>query len=263
MGDSSLRSDGAENQPVPDGDYSSAFQGETDALEYDARVYGEGTYDTFAWGLQRPQLRRLFRDARGSTDEFTHLDFACGTGRILAAVEDLTTESTGIDISEEMLTAARSKVARAILRSGNIVAEPEIVGGPFDVITAFRFFLNAEPDLRDDAMVTLAGGLRDQNSRIIFNVHGSRRSLRRFAVRGRRGPFMNEMSPSEISLMVERAGLEVMSVFGFGVTPARLHRTPLARLMRAVDRLAVRVPLARHVSVDLIYVVRAARARSG
>lgn len=263
VADSSIRDDGAESQPLPGGDYSSAFQGETDALEYDARVYGDGTYDTFVWGLQRPRLRRLFRDARGSSDEFTHLDFACGTGRILASVEDLATASTGIDISEEMLAAARSKVARAILRSGDIVAEPEIMGGPFDVITAFRFFLNAEPGLRDDVMAALAGRLRDQNSRIIFNVHGSRRSVRRFAVRGRRGPFMNEMSPYEIRLMVERAGLEVVSVFGLGVTPARLHRTPLARLMRAVDRLAARVPLARSVSVDLIYVVRAARARSG
>ena len=105
-----------------------------------------------------------------------YLDFACGTGRVLSHLEKRFTESTGIDISEDMLKCASSSVSSSTLICGDLTRDPNLVNGKYDCITAFRFFLHSQQSLRYEAMHVLSEKLRDRNSILIFNIHGNRYS---------------------------------------------------------------------------------------
>ena len=50
-----------------------------------------------------------------------------------------------IDVSPDMLALAGARCPRARLIRGDVTTTPGLAPGPFDLITAFRFFLNAEP----------------------------------------------------------------------------------------------------------------------
>jgi len=185
-----------------------------------------------------------------------YLDFACGTGRIISAVEDLTTEALGIDISPLMLARAAER-ARSRLVAGDVLAQSAIADRDYDVITAFRFFLNTEPEMRSAIIRDLADRLRDERSVLVFNIHGSRRSVLALtsAYRRIRGwPPLGLMSPGEVSKLVAAAGLEIQSVSGWGMLPRRLYRSPFRRAIGSVDRGLSRLPGARFLAQDLIYI---------
>lgn len=230
------------------------------AEQYDA-VYAPSTYDSVVWGWQRPYLRRVFRSLRDHGDQLKHLDFACGTGRILADVEDLSTESVGLDISPLMLASAARRV-RSPLKCGDILQDTAIVDRNYDVITAFRFFLNAEPEIRLAVMRDLATRLRDGSSRLIFNVHGNDGSVLAVTSRYRRlrgWPPLGLLSSSEIRRIVVAAGLEIERTRGFGILPRRLYRSPIAPVVRFVDRLMSALGPLTPVSQDVVYVCRPVR----
>lgn len=65
---------------------------------YDAVVYDSASYDAFIWHLQKPILVRVFRSLASVRERLKYLDFACGTGRVIAAVEGIAAESVGLDI---------------------------------------------------------------------------------------------------------------------------------------------------------------------
>lgn len=106
--------------------YSDRFQ-EKDAVEfYDAQEYGSGSYSTAIWQLQRPVIGRILKDFRRErTEPVRLLDFACGTGRVLASLEPLVDRAEGIDVSENMVAVARTKCVKARLLVGDILASPE------------------------------------------------------------------------------------------------------------------------------------------
>jgi len=90
--------------------YSARFQ-EVEAVRfYESNEYGSGSYSTAIWQLQRPVLERILTDFRRERKEPVRLlDFACGTGRVLASLEALVDSAEGIDISENMVAMARTK----------------------------------------------------------------------------------------------------------------------------------------------------------
>ncbi len=239
--------------------YSGAFQSFDSTQKYAEVVYGRESYDSFIWTIQKKRLLAIFEGLNEIHEGgLVHFDFACGTGRIISAVETLTTKSTGIDISSIMLTIARKNVKCADLRQGDILEDPNVVGFNYDVITAFRFFLNAEPELRTSIMKVLSLRLRSSKSRLIFNIQGNSRSFRHLSIayRAKRGECHNEMSYKDVCTLVEGAGLEIESWYGFGICPRLLFRTILRPLMRVIDRFAVRLPFLKSVSYDLLFVCK-------
>ena len=138
---------------------------------YDEKLFSPGTYDSRVWQEEQKLLDRLVEawvPTRGR-----YLDFACGTGRIVAHLELRFEVSVGLDISELMLAAARQKVRKASLVYGDATRTANLIGGTFDCITAWRFFLNAQSELRDEAMAFLAGKLATPQSTLMFNIHGN------------------------------------------------------------------------------------------
>ena len=187
-----------------------------------------------------------------------YLDFACGTGRVLGFVAPYTAIAIGVDVSPSMLELARQNAPSARLLETDLTRDQTpLTGRDFDLVTAFRFFPNAEPELRRDAISALTDHLKP-GGRLVFNNHRSLSSLRHRLVRlltfGRRGH--GGMSPDEVTDLVDGAGLEIEAVSHAGVVPE--YEWLLLRprwLVEWLERLATRLPLAS-IAENLVYVCR-------
>jgi SAM-dependent methyltransferase len=228
---------------------------------YDGEVYAPGSYDDQVWSLQRPHLEALLRDFETRHGRFKYLDFACGTGRIISVGERFAGESTGVDISPHMIERAATRVSSSRLIVANILTDPSSIDADYDVITAFRFFLNTEHEMRVAVMASLASRLRTPDSLLVFNIHGNARSTLAVTSMYRRlrgwGPAWL-MSHREVRALVEGSGLEIVDRIGFGLWPRRLYRTRVGGVLRAIDRWAIARRRLRSVSHDLLYVCRKA-----
>jgi len=239
-------------------DYSKSFQDTEAAKKYEEIVYGTKSHDSFIWSLQKKCLISIVENLKRCHESLIHLDFACGTGRVISVLDGITEKSTGLDISKEMIEIAQEKVKKSDLLVGNILEEPEIVDSNYDLITTFRFFLNAEPELRESVMRSLSSRLRDKDSRLIFSIQGNSQSFRHLSIacRNWKGEQHHEMSLRDVRRLVEDAGLVIESWYGFGVSPALLHRTMLSPLVKLVDRVAIKLPVLKRFSYDLLFVCK-------
>src|SRR4030095_13126711 len=90
-------------------------------------VFRDNPRRALLWALEQEHLARILR--RFLADRpIEHLDFACGTGRILALLEDRTHSSTGVDVSASMLDVARKNVRRSQLIEGDLT-RADLLGG--------------------------------------------------------------------------------------------------------------------------------------
>jgi SAM-dependent methyltransferase len=242
--------------------FQTAFVEPDSGVSWDEQVYSEGSYESRIWDLQKPFVENVFQERLKRGRPLRFLDFACGTGRVLLALNHYADEATGLDISAAMLDQAREKTSGVRLVRADIVRQPNVLVEQFDVITAFRFFLNAPSQLRRQVMEALSARLRDDHSVLVFNIHGNASSVVGIwrHLRGRRRPAGAEsLSLSEIRRLVAGAGLRIEDWRGYGVTPRRLNRGILAPFMHFVDRMAVLCPPLWFLSRDLIFVCRASR----
>ena len=129
------------------------------------------------WRLERKLLPRIVRKYFPA-DPPTHLDFACGTGRVLGLLSPMTTSSTGVDLSASMLQIARDTIADVEFVEADITRDDLLGNRQFDLITAFRFFPRAEPTLRREALMSIKPHLSPVGA-LIFNNHRNRGSLLR------------------------------------------------------------------------------------
>jgi SAM-dependent methyltransferase len=245
--------------------YSKRFQDPDAVAAYDAKEYGAGSYSSCMWELQRPvvlDLVRQFRDA--GRQPLSLLDFACGTGRVLACLEPLADVVEGVDISEKMVAVARTHCVKARLQVGDILTQPELLQKKYDLITAFRFLLNVEPEIRGRVLRRLREVIREPDGMLLVNVHGNSRSLRHPAIVWRRwreqsrqpDVMLNELSPDAARALLRDCGFQVVRQFGFGVTPPTLYRTPLRGLAAAVDRSMAGDNWCHDWSIDMLFVCR-------
>jgi len=245
--------------------YADRFR-QKDAVEfYESQEYGSGSYSTAIWQLQRPMIEQILKDFRRERKEpIRLLDFACGTGRVLASLEPLVDSAEGIDVSENMVAVARTKCVKARLLVGDILAGPDLLQKNYDVISCFRFLVNVEPELRGPVLHRLREVLRAPDGRLLVNVHGNSRSLRHPAIVWRRrreraeksGAMLNEMSPVETRDLLRDCGFQVVRQFGFGMLPPTLYRTPLRKAVAAVDRSLAGDHWWNDWSIDMLFVCR-------
>lgn len=109
-----------------------------------------------------------------------HLDFASGTGRIAHFLEKNTKEQYLIDASKKMLDHAKKilDINKSIFINEDF--NKINLNKKFDLITAFRFFPNAEIFLRNEAMKFISEHLDDGGLLIINNHHNYRFALCKF-----------------------------------------------------------------------------------
>lgn len=241
-------------------DYRRRFRSAAEAAWYDTTGYAPGTYADLLYQLEMDGLRRIVGSLSVPAPAIDLLDFACGTGRIVLGLEAMVGRSFGVDISPEMLARAREKTSRTVFIEGDITSDPRLCRGPFDVIVAFRFFTNAEPELREAALRALRKRLRDHRSRLIFNVHRSLNSYLFFhwlshglrAAAG--GDRWNYLSIPATVALAKRCGLRVESVAGFGFLSSHVAGLlPFATALGA-ERMLASVPLLNLLGSQFIVV---------
>lgn len=148
-----------------------------------------------------------------------HLDFAGGTGRIAGVIEDYCDEQFILDISSEMLTIARENLSKAKIICADFNENPSELGqNKFDVITAFRFFPNAEPELREAAMEFISSKLKEEGL-LICNNHRNFWSIPYFIRRLTYSGGSVGMSNNEIVSLANQYGLKLNQVYSMGVIP--------------------------------------------
>jgi SAM-dependent methyltransferase len=247
--------------------YADYYKNKTAGEFYDSVVYNKDSYSSYLSEEEERWLAKQLRRLDKTIGGIKHLDFACGTGRIISAVEHISQQSTGIDISPEMISIAQTKVKKAKLEHGNILNEQNIVDFDYDVITAFRFFLNTEPEMRTLVMKSLSGRLRGHSSRLIFNMHGNENRpnlsvLLRKILRRKKETTQwawvrqNYMTYREVRQFVKEAGLEIESWYGFGLCPIVWHRGVLKPVAKIIDRIAIRIPFLKALSENLLFVCK-------
>src|SRR5215469_11890743 len=133
--------------------YRESHLGAGKGKSYDEDLRDRRAAKGLEW-LVEQQLLASILDRMSASSHWCFADFACGTGRILEFISASAKipSAVGIDISPEMLGLARARCPWATLIQGDVTADPALAPGPFDLITAFRFFLNAEPTLRSQVL---------------------------------------------------------------------------------------------------------------
>jgi hypothetical protein len=238
--------------------YAASFSDDAAAARYDDQ-YRPGTFDSHVHELQVDWLRRLCR--RYFAEPPIHVDFACGTGRIIEALQREVRASIGYDVSEAMLNRARRRCpnARFVKLPDGGPIEPVAVDGPV-LATMFRLILNAEPETRDSGCRFIAETISAHPGSIaVVNNHGNSRSLRHLArFRRRRTEWFNELSDAEARQLFARHGLEVVETFGVGHLTPRAYRTP-AWLRSQVERINALLSgrFLAGFAADICYVLRA------
>ncbi len=138
--------------------YSDSHTAPGKGFAYDAD-FRRSTFLSYLWRQERALLTTLLgaeKRRHRPSSAFSYLDFACGTARILSALEAHVDRAVGLDISEEMLRVARNKVSRAELVRGDCRTDRALLREGFHFSTAFRFFPNADPALKQAAARFLA-----------------------------------------------------------------------------------------------------------
>lgn len=236
-------------------DYRVSHKGERKSAVYEHAIYKKGSYDDMMWQAEQPILVSEVTRYKDKTKQVHYLDFACGTGRITQLLEPFVDTSVGVDIAESMLDIARPKLLKTRLICADLTQDDVLGDMTFNYITAFRFFLNAGPELGDKAMSLLVPKLT-RDGMFVFNMHGnlwSHRLLTKiwFTLRGRR---LNVSSYWRAKKLAESHGLMIDHWYGWGLVPKVFYRIFGAQRMFALDALLARIPLMRYVAYNLIFV---------
>lgn len=207
------------------------------AERYDASFRDRRTAHGALSVIERELLHRVVQDARPRNA----LDFACGTGRVLQWMGGEVERTVGVDVSSAMLARAAHNAPTADLFLGDVTTEPELITESFDLVTMFRFLLNAESELRGAALSWTARRLRE-NGLLLVNIHRNRDSLTgaltrvRCALGGSRTPRI--ISIGEATDVLAGHGFQVVGRYGYGYLPYGGHggsRLPLPGLVLGVE----------------------------
>jgi predicted TPR repeat methyltransferase len=226
-------------------------------VEYE-QYYQTQAWERFLWSREQQVILKIL-DKYFTGRDIHLLDFACGTGRITSLLENRVKTSTGVDVSGSMLAIAADKLKRTEIIEADITADNILKPRKFNLITAFRFFLNAEPHLRREAIVALSELLTDDGY-FVFNNHHNLGSpwikLLEFCHQ-KRNPhgIFNVMSIDDMKKLVEAAGLEIVEIYPVGF----FHPPKISvsfRLNRAIDNVACKFKFLRGFSESPIAVCR-------
>lgn len=192
--------------------YSESHKKPGKGLSYEASFETQ-KYRKMIWQLEKFYLKKILEE-NFNNEKIIHLDFACGTGRILKFLEDKTEISIGIDISNEMIKVAKNNVKSEIIE-GDITKENLLKDKKFNLVTAFRFFPNAEENLRVGMLDNIVPHITN-NGYLVFNNHRNKDSFLEKCIRLIFRKKYRGMNMKEVKLMVKKYDLELLRVYSMG-----------------------------------------------
>lgn len=227
------------------------------------------TYDTFlstvpfdaymaAW--EKQHLVTLVREFFPGKKPARYLDFACGTGRVTETVSALCAATVGVDISPSMLKVAQEKVPGASFRLADLTNEdPDL--GSFDLVTSFRFFGNAQDELRNSALKAIVKRMVP-GGHLIINSHRNPRALSSLLDRLTGGNAGNmDLHFGKLQALLGGHGLQIRKVRPIG---AWMYRSKMLNAFKPDDPRAVAneqrysAPWLAPISPDLVLVAQKA-----
>lgn len=229
-------------------DYRSSHLGKGN--EYHS-IFTEKPHTAMLWTLEQRVLQELL-DAHFPSERPTHLDFACGTGRVLSALAPRCRRSVGVDVSESMLGVAQTNNPNAELVLVDLTRENILEGQTFDLVTAFRFFPNAEDSLRLEALSVLTKLLSPRGV-LIFNNHMNSKTLYRGVLRLTGRPRGHGMSLTEVEDLVATQDLKITDMFGLGSMPLNDKYMFAPQLVARGEWALNRMPGRRRYAQDQIF----------
>lgn len=251
------RTTAGETDPMPQPraamPYTDRHKGRGD--DYDETFSPEvNPYRAMVWRLEQAELDRILRKYL-APGRVSQLDFACGTGRILGHLRGQVASAVGVDVSSSMLERARRAAPDAELIEADLTREDVLGERRFDLITAFRFFPNAEPELRQAVFRILARHL-GAGGILVFNNHKHRDSLRRRIARARgREVARGTMTRADAEALAAGAGLRILEVVPLACLPLSEERLPLpVALAEYLERRLSGRPAMTGIAQDLLYV---------
>lgn len=243
--------------------YRGHFASATSAEAYEAIEYADGSYSQLLWSLEQPYLKKLIAELARVRSPVDALDFATGTGRIASFLEQQGLEPDAVEVSPAMAELAARRLKRTRIITGDITSAEAGTGRRYDLITCFRFFLNAEPALRRAAMIKLAAHLKDESSCLVFNNHGNLWSSKLLAYpvhrlkrpQKARPTSGNVMTHREIKMLLNDAGLRIVRRHALGFLGGKAKRILGARLLASLESICARLPNCGYGGQDVLYVV--------
>lgn len=172
-----------------------------------------------------------------------YLDFACGTARVTKTVSDFAQQSIGVDVSPTMLEQARNKCPNVRFIQADLTSEHVDIGS-FNLITAFRFFGNAQQELRQAVLERMSTLIRPDGF-LIINNHRNPNAIAAVLHRATGGRTDDQdLSHGKMKRLLANAGFLLVSVCPIGVWLFR--SSMLARVGKLDDRLLRREKLFGH-----------------
>lgn len=196
--------------------YREVFKGEG-AKSY-SNLYGVNSTEDQLSKIEKKLCLEMVTGVK-PIDTFAHLDFACGTGRILGYFEKMSSTQIGFDISPDMLEIAKtSSKAQLFLPNEYFKAFELLKANDVVVITAFRFILNSEQrDLEDFILFCKKILDSHKHAYLMINNHGSKYSFRSLTIGVllRRGntmsekKFMEKLAPLNFTI-INKADMQLL-----------------------------------------------------
>jgi ubiquinone/menaquinone biosynthesis C-methylase UbiE len=227
--------------------YRDSHKYSTKGSDYEA-YYQTQQWERFLWSREQEIIKKILEKYFAGRDIHL-LDFACGTGRITSFLEARVKTSTGVDVSGSMLKIAREKLKRTEIIEADITADNVFEGRKFNLITAFRFFVNAEPPLRAAVMQAISKLLSDDGY-FVFNNHQSYGSpwiklLYIHRLMKNSNSIFNVMTIDEMNRLIEDVGMEILELYPAGFFHPPKIAVPQV-VTSTVDKLCCKLkPLAR------------------
>ena len=197
-------------------DYRLSHQAMGAGIHYD-KTFDVGYCAALWQKIEKPLLEGILRPLGGR--ERTSLDFACGTGRITRVTAMFFGTVVGIDVSEAMLMCA-SVPENVTLYCIDITKTS--LAETFDVVTAFRFFLNAEDSLRRAALRAIHRRLHEEGV-LVCNIHLNATSPMGLVSRVLNWAYpktpRNTLALDQFSAVLMEEGFEIVDTKSYGYLP--------------------------------------------
>lgn len=180
--------------------------------DYD-RDLSRGDFDTYMTDREQVILRGVVRKLFPSGIP-RYLDFACGTGRITQMIEPFAHEAIGVDISPTMLEQARRKLPHVRFIERDLTRDRADIA-PVNLISSFRFFGDAQDELRRGALAAMHD-LLVPGGYLIFNQHLNPWSVHNVLLRATGKPVHGDMGWTHLRDLLTEAKFRVVEKRGIG-----------------------------------------------
>jgi ubiquinone/menaquinone biosynthesis C-methylase UbiE len=245
-------------------DYREHFQ--NSAKQYD--VLTRSKHISLIYELEKEIMTKILSTI-DSRDKAV-MDFACGTGRWTEYLEKQFKSTTGVDVSGDMLYIARNRCSKADFIHTDITSDnidKKLIDKKYDVITAFRFYKNAQQGLREVATNAILKFLKSDGL-FIFDLH-----LNPFSFMGLLANFLRitrlqkmfkisdltvrTISLHQIQKLFCNTPLEIVDYYGTGILPGRGNFTILPKnMLYKIETFFMTRKILRPIAYNLLVVAK-------